>query len=96
MRSIFRRNSLQQHSSATKVAEMLAETRAELDEFQVASRELEAELEAELHRTEKAQQDLKVKAARAEAERDEWKARFYPVLYRTTYQISFIRCSPSS
>ncbi|KAJ7225407.1 hypothetical protein GGX14DRAFT_420337 [Mycena pura] len=59
-----------------EVAEMLAETRAELDEFQVASRELEAELEAELQRTEKAQQDLKVKAARAEAERDEWKSKF--------------------
>ncbi|KAF7347737.1 hypothetical protein MVEN_01531000 [Mycena venus] len=61
---------------ARKVADMLAETRAELDEFQVASRELEAELEAELQRTEKAQQDLKVKVARAESERDEWKSKF--------------------
>ncbi|KAJ7837495.1 hypothetical protein B0H14DRAFT_3087183 [Mycena olivaceomarginata] len=59
-----------------EVAEMLTETRAELDEFQVASRELEAELEAELQRTEKAQQDLKVKVARAESERDDWKSRF--------------------
>ncbi|KAJ7070905.1 hypothetical protein C8F01DRAFT_1108291 [Mycena amicta] len=59
-----------------EVADMLAETRAELDDFQVASRELEAELEAELQRTEKAQQDLKVKVARAENERDEWKAKF--------------------
>ncbi|KAF8216102.1 hypothetical protein K438DRAFT_626245 [Mycena galopus ATCC 62051] len=59
-----------------EVADMLAETRAELDEFQVASRELEAELEAELQRTEKAQQDLKVKVARAETERDEWKSKF--------------------
>ncbi|KAF7320430.1 hypothetical protein MKEN_00827900 [Mycena kentingensis (nom. inval.)] len=59
-----------------EVADMLAETRAELDEFQIASRELEAELEAELQRTEKAQQDLKVKVARAENERDEWKGKF--------------------
>ncbi|KAJ7619146.1 hypothetical protein DFH06DRAFT_76473 [Mycena polygramma] len=59
-----------------EVADMLAETRAELDDFQVASRELEAELEAELQRTEKSQQDLKVKVARAENERDEWKSKF--------------------
>ena len=45
---------------------MLQETRQELDDFQVSSRELEEELEKELARTEKAQQDLKVKAARAE------------------------------
>ncbi|KAF7307034.1 hypothetical protein MIND_00496400 [Mycena indigotica] len=59
-----------------EVADMLAETRAELDEFQVASRELEAELEAELQRNEKVQQDLRVKVARTENERDDWKAKF--------------------
>ncbi|KAJ7487721.1 hypothetical protein B0H11DRAFT_2014583 [Mycena galericulata] len=59
-----------------EVADMLAETRAELDEFHIASRELEAELEAELQRTEKSQQDLKVKVIRAETERDEWKSKF--------------------
>ena len=52
---------------------MLAETRAELDEFQQSSKELEEELEAELERTEKAQKDLVVKASKAENERDEWK-----------------------
>ncbi|KAG6845745.1 hypothetical protein H0H87_003799 [Tephrocybe sp. NHM501043] len=52
---------------------MLAETRAELDDFHHASKELEAELENELQRTENAQQELKVKAIRAESERDEWK-----------------------
>jgi nuclear distribution protein NudE len=57
----------------TKVADMLAETRAELDDFHHASKELEAELENELQRTEKAQLDLKVKVSKAEAERDEWK-----------------------
>jgi hypothetical protein len=56
-----------------EVADMLAETRTELDDFQVSSRELEEELERELERTEKAQQELKVKAARAEQEKDEWK-----------------------
>ncbi|KAK0233248.1 hypothetical protein IW262DRAFT_1329400 [Armillaria fumosa] len=59
-----------------EVADMLAETRAELDDFHLASKELEAELEDELQRTEKAQQDLKVKVARAEIERDEWKSKF--------------------
>jgi len=56
---------------------MLAETRAELDEFQQSSKELEEELEAELVRTEKAQKDLLVKASKAESERDEWKVRHY-------------------
>lgn len=55
---------------------MLAETRAELDEFQQSSKELEEELEAELERTEKAQKDLVVKASKAESERDEWKVRY--------------------
>jgi nuclear distribution protein NudE len=56
---------------------MLAETRAELDDFQQSSKELEEELEAELERTEKAQKDLLVKASRAESERDEWKVRYF-------------------
>jgi len=56
---------------------MLAETRAELDEFQQSSKELEEELEAELVRTEKAQKDLVVKASKAESERDGWKVRRY-------------------
>lgn len=54
---------------------MLAETRAELDDFHQASKELEAELESELQRTEKAQQDLQAKAIRSENERDDWKVR---------------------
>lgn len=61
--------------SQTQVADMLAETRGELDDFHTASKELEAELESELSRTEKAQQDLKVKVAKAETERDDWKVR---------------------
>jgi nuclear distribution protein NudE len=52
---------------------MLAETRAELDEFHTSSKELEEELIKEIDRTEKAQQDLKVKVAKTELERDEWK-----------------------
>ena len=61
---------------------MLAETRAELDEFQQSSKELEEELEAELERTEKAQKDLVIKASKAESERDEWKVRHH-VCYST-------------
>ncbi len=59
---------------------MLAETRAELDEFQVSSKELEEELERELERTEKAQQDLQIKVSRAEHEKDDWKVRMLPLL----------------
>ncbi|KAI8980672.1 hypothetical protein BD414DRAFT_464892 [Trametes punicea] len=59
-----------------EVADMLAETRAELDDFHHSSKELEEELERELERTEKAQQELRVKVARAEQERDDWKAKF--------------------
>lgn len=58
---------------------MLTETRAELDDFHHASKELEAELENELQRTEKAQESLKVKVARAESERDEWKVRTFSI-----------------
>ncbi|KAL1749103.1 hypothetical protein HDZ31DRAFT_28413 [Schizophyllum fasciatum] len=59
-----------------EVCDMLEQTRAELDDFHQSSKELETELENELQRTEKAQQDLKIKAARAENERDEWKSKF--------------------
>ncbi|OAX44733.1 hypothetical protein K503DRAFT_1598 [Rhizopogon vinicolor AM-OR11-026] len=59
-----------------EVADMLAETRAELDEFHTSSKELEEELIKEIDRTEKAQQDLKVKVAKTELERDEWKFKF--------------------
>lgn len=54
-------------------ADMVRETQAELDEFQISSKELEAELESDLMRTEKAKMDLMVKVERAETERDEWK-----------------------
>lgn len=57
---------------------MVQEARAELDEFQRSSKELEDELERELERTEKVQQELRVKAAKAEFERDEWKVRVQP------------------
>ncbi|KAG0708982.1 hypothetical protein DFH29DRAFT_993828 [Suillus ampliporus] len=59
-----------------EVADMLTETRAELDEFHTSSKELEEELIKEIDRTEKAQQDLKVKVAKTELDRDEWKSKF--------------------
>ncbi|KAI6007310.1 hypothetical protein EDD15DRAFT_2384112 [Pisolithus albus] len=59
-----------------EVADMLAETRAELDEFHTSSKELEEELIKEIERTERAQQDLKVKVSRVESDRDEWKSKF--------------------
>ena len=57
-------------------ADRLAETLSDLDEFQRSSKELEDELEKDLERNEKLQQELRVKVARAETERDEWKVRF--------------------
>jgi hypothetical protein len=58
-----------------EAAEMLTETKNELDDFHQSSKELEEELERELQRTEKAQQELRVKVERAEGERDSWKVR---------------------
>ncbi|EGO04568.1 hypothetical protein SERLA73DRAFT_173866 [Serpula lacrymans var. lacrymans S7.3] len=69
-----------------EVADMLAETRAELDEFHTSSKELEEELIKELERTEKAQQGLKVKVANMETERDEWKSKF--ISLQTTHNKS--------
>ncbi|KAF7799026.1 hypothetical protein EIP86_010256 [Pleurotus ostreatoroseus] len=69
--------SLLEWKSKTKDLEkILSETRAELQEFQITSKQLEEELEQELDRTEKAQQELQVKAARAEREKDDWKSKF--------------------
>lgn len=56
-------------------ADIVRETQAELDEFQVSSKELEAELESDLARTEKAKLDFMIKVERAETERDDWKVR---------------------
>ncbi|RXK36538.1 hypothetical protein M231_06197 [Tremella mesenterica] len=53
----------------------LIETRAELDEFQASSKELEDELERELAATEKHQAELKEKINRLEAEKEEWKTK---------------------
>jgi hypothetical protein len=68
---------------------MLAETKNELDDFHQSSKELEEELERELLRTEKAQQDLRVKVERAENERDSWKVRriCYPLSLAPTFCI---------
>lgn len=52
---------------------MLDSTRAELDDFYQASKEVEAELESEIQRNEKVQQELRAKVARTETERDNWK-----------------------
>ncbi len=54
---------------------MLSEARAELDDFQHSSKELEEELERELDRTEKVQKELRVKVSVAESQSAEWKVR---------------------
>ncbi|KAG8896274.1 NADH:ubiquinone oxidoreductase [Tulasnella sp. 408] len=59
-----------------EVSDLLAETRAELDDFTRTSKELEEELERDLERTEKAQEELRMKVTKVEGERDEWKSKF--------------------
>ncbi|WVQ74219.1 hypothetical protein IAR50_003814 [Cryptococcus sp. DSM 104548] len=53
--------------------EMLTDTRAELEEFQQSSKELEDEMEQELSANDKQQADLREKIKRLEQEKDEWK-----------------------
>ncbi|WVR00145.1 hypothetical protein IAU59_007287 [Kwoniella sp. CBS 9459] len=55
--------------------DMLSETRAELEEFQQSSRELEDEMEQELAANEKQQDELRERIKRIEAEKEEWKAK---------------------
>jgi len=56
-----------------ELSETLADTRADLEEFQQSSKELEEEMNLEIERTERAQQEQKAKTSRVETERDEWK-----------------------
>ncbi|QRW26105.1 hypothetical protein RhiXN_11182 [Rhizoctonia solani] len=56
-----------------EVSELLQETRAELDEFQTSSKELEEELERELEATERQMTDLRNRVERVERERDDSK-----------------------
>lgn len=58
-----------------EAADLLAETKAELDEFQIASKELEDELERELQRTENEKERLRHLSDKAEKECNEWKVR---------------------
>ncbi|KAK8853259.1 hypothetical protein IAR55_003961 [Kwoniella newhampshirensis] len=55
--------------------DMLTETRAELEEFQQSSKELEDEMEQELASNDKQQAELREKIKRLEAEKDEWKSK---------------------
>lgn len=54
---------------------MLAETDAELKEFQISSKELEDEMALDIDRAEKAREDMQNKLSRIEGERDDWKVR---------------------
>lgn len=57
---------------------MLAETEAELKEFQISSKELEEEMALDVERAEKAREDMENKLARIEGERDDWKVCIVP------------------
>ncbi|KAF8584486.1 hypothetical protein K439DRAFT_1389426 [Ramaria rubella] len=59
-----------------ELSDTLAETRADLEDFQQSSKELEEEMNLEIERTERAQQELKTRVTRVETERDEWKSKF--------------------
>ncbi|KAK4685527.1 hypothetical protein P7C73_g4626, partial [Tremellales sp. Uapishka_1] len=58
-----------------RILDALNETRAELDEFQTSSKELEDELEKELAVTEKQQGELKERIKRLEMEKDDLRAK---------------------
>ncbi|CAE6419794.1 unnamed protein product [Rhizoctonia solani] len=58
-----------------EVSDLLQETRAELDEFQTSSKELEEELERELESTERQMTDLRNRVERVERERDDCKGK---------------------
>jgi len=78
-----------------QVVDMLAKTRAELNDFHQSSKELEAELQNELQRTERAQRELQAKVIRAENERDKWKVHVAPesTPCQFTYLTLFFRIS---
>jgi hypothetical protein len=57
----------------------LNETRSALDEFQISSRELEAELEKELENMERQYKDAKRQKERLKMESDDWKVCFWRV-----------------
>lgn len=59
---------------------MLAETEAELKEFQISSKDLEDEMALDVERAEKAREDMENKLSRTEGERDDWKVRRYIVV----------------
>src|SRR5271156_4398491 len=60
-------------SRCEELESALNETRSALDEFQLSSRELEAELERELENMEKQYTDAKRQKERLRMESDEWK-----------------------
>ncbi|KAF5355686.1 hypothetical protein D9756_003868 [Leucocoprinus leucothites] len=59
-----------------EIVDILAHTREELEDFQATSRELEAEMEADLDRSAKLEKELREKVGKAETERDEWKSKY--------------------
>ncbi|KAG8941638.1 NADH:ubiquinone oxidoreductase [Tulasnella sp. 419] len=58
------------------VKDLLAEARAELDDFQISSRELEEELEKELERTERAQTQLQDEVSRLKLDCENWQRKY--------------------
>lgn len=61
-----------------EVYEMLAETEAELKEFQISSKELEDEMVLDVDRAEKAREEMEARLNRIEGEREDFKVRSYP------------------
>lgn len=83
-----------------EAADLLAETKAELDDFQTASKDLEEELERELQRTECEKERLRLLTSKAEKECNEWKVGVnqsldYTVKYLRESRINSLICRPS-
>jgi len=80
-------------AQAPQVVDILALTREELEDFQATSRELEAEMEADLERSAKLEKELRERAAKTDSERDEWKVRRFPTLLSAIFTLPLNRAS---
>lgn len=71
----------------------MEEVRGEFDDFQESSRELEAELEAQLEQAESANKDLLSRIQRVEEENESVKVLMFREVYGYVYSITLYRTS---
>jgi len=72
------------------VNDILMSTKADLDDFQISSKELEEELERELESVEKTRAELLQRVERVETDRDEWKVGLHSPSYYPRHLTSWV------